>query len=222
MMKLDLHVHTKYSTDGFVEPKSYIKHAQKIGLDGFAITDHNQVKGAAEAYKLAKKKKIIIIRGVEVSSAEGHILGYGVTENITRGLPAKETVELIIDQGGVPVAAHPFRHATGLGSEVVKRVKFERVEVLNHRSMRRENQRALRLATELGTGKTGGSDAHILDELGLAATQFQVRMTNEEDIISEISKKRTKPVGEDSSLAQGIFMYSKLVAHWMKRGMRRV
>jgi predicted metal-dependent phosphoesterase TrpH len=80
-MKLDLHVHTKYSADGIVEPIDYIKFARKSGLDGFAITDHNEVKGAAKTYELAKKNKdLIIIRGIEVSSDQGHILGYGITE----------------------------------------------------------------------------------------------------------------------------------------------
>ncbi|WP_455392855.1 CehA/McbA family metallohydrolase [[Eubacterium] cellulosolvens] len=223
MMKLDLHVHTKYSADGSVEPGDYIKQARKIGLNGFAITDHNEVKGAARTFKLAKgNKDLIIIRGIEVSSSEGHILGYGVTELIPRGLGAEETIEQIVDAGGVVVAAHPFRHASGLGSGVVKRVKFNSVEILNHRSMHRENQRAKLLAAELKAGITGGSDAHFVKELGLAATEFSTNPKTEDEVISEISKKNTKPIGKDSTLGQGIIMYSKLIVHWIKRGMRRV
>lgn len=223
MMKLDLHVHTIYSADGSVEPLKYFKQARKIGLDGFAITDHNVVEGADKAFKLAKKNKdVVVVRGVEVSSEDGHILAYGVTEQIPRGLSSEETVERIIDAGGVAVAAHPFRRASGLGSEVVKRVKFKSIEVLNHRSMHKENQRARNLAKELGAGITGGSDAHFEKELGLAATEFKLESVNEADIIEEIAKKNTKPVGEDSTFGQGLIMYSKLVVHWIKRGMKRV
>ena len=222
-MKLDLHVHTKYSADGSVEPKDYIKQARKIGLNGFAITDHNEVKGAAKTYELAKNNKnIIILHGMEISSAEGHILAYGVTEQIPRGLSPEETVEKIVDAGGVPVAAHPFRRASGLGPEVIRRTKFEHIEVLNHRSMHAENQKALQLAREMDTGITGGSDAHFEKELGLAATEFKIQSNNEDDIITEIAKNKTLPVGEDSSLFQGISMYCKLVIHWLKRGLKRV
>ena len=47
----DLHIHSKYSYDGILEPKDIVKIAIKKGLDGIAITDHNTVKGALEAKK---------------------------------------------------------------------------------------------------------------------------------------------------------------------------
>jgi predicted metal-dependent phosphoesterase TrpH len=224
-MKLDLHVHTLFSADGSVEPVEYLKCARKIGLNGFAITDHNEISGAAKAFKLAKDKAfkdLVVIRGIEVSSSQGHILGYGVTEPIPRELTPAETMEKIIEAGGVPVAAHPFRRASGLGDEVVRSVKFNSVEVLNHRSMHKENQRAITLAQELTAGTTGGSDAHFTNELGTAATVFQSTSSREQDFIAEISKKDTKPTGTDSTFGQGVLMYSKLIAYWIKRGFRRV
>jgi len=50
-MKYDLHIHSKYSYDGILEPRDIVKIAIKRGLDGIAITDHNTVKGALEAKK---------------------------------------------------------------------------------------------------------------------------------------------------------------------------
>ncbi len=222
-MKLDLHVHTVYSADGLVEPTKYLKILKKTDLNGFAVTDHNEVKGALKVYNLAKNiKEVTIIRGIEVSSLSGHILAYGVTDLIPRGLPADETKEKIINSGGVPVAAHPYRMASGLGSVVVKKVKFPAIEILNHRSPKRENTRAEKLAIELKTGRTGGSDAHVDRELGLAATEFENNVSTEADILQEISKGRTTPVGESSTYIQGLKMYGKLVVHWLKRGFRRV
>ncbi len=222
-MKLDLHVHTSYSADCDERLENYFKAAHKNGLNGFAITDHNEVKGAIKAYQLAKQyKDVVILRGVEVSSDKGHILGYGIKEPIPRGLSPEETVEKITNLGGVAVAAHPFRRASGLGPEVVKKVKFKNVETLNHRSLHNENKRAVQLASELHAGTTGGSDAHFSSELGLAATEFKINTTREDDIIAEISKKNTTPVGEDSSIIQGIKMYTKLVVYWLKRGFKRV
>ena len=48
-MKYDLHIHSKYSYNGILEPKDILKIAIKRGSDGIAITDHNTVKGALEA-----------------------------------------------------------------------------------------------------------------------------------------------------------------------------
>ena len=227
MMKLDLHVHTKYSPDCIIEPELYIKRAVKIGLHGFAITDHNEVAGAVKIFKSTKgRKDIIIIPGIEVSSDSGHILGYGITELVPRGLTPKETIERITELGGVAVAAHPYRLASGLGSEKVKSAKFKSIEILNHRSPKRENLRASKLAVELKSGTTGGSDAHQVWELGLAATQFNLTLQSSREgidaILDEITKKSTKPAGESSTAVQGLQMYGKLVVHWLKRGFKRV
>ena len=50
-MKYDLHIHSKYSSDGILEVKEIVKAAIKRGLDGIAITDHNTIKGGIEAKK---------------------------------------------------------------------------------------------------------------------------------------------------------------------------
>jgi predicted metal-dependent phosphoesterase TrpH len=222
-MRLDLHVHTKYSADGRVEPKYYLKVAKAHQLHGFAVTDHNEIKGANETFQLAKSiKDLTIVRGVEVSSNSGHILAYGVNELIPRGLTVEETIEQIISQGGVAVAAHPYRLASGLGVSEVRSGNFEIIEVLNHRSPKHENKKAAFLAQELNTGITGGSDAHYHWELGSAATEFELSNGSEGDILQELAKKRTTTVGESSTYIQGLKMYGKLVIHWLKRGLRRV
>lgn len=222
-MKLDLHVHTSYSADGSVRPEEYLKMAKKVGLDGFAITDHNEVKGAIRAFENAKRDKdVLIVRGIEVSSGSGHILGYGVKEPIERGLSTEETIEAIKDAGGVVVAAHPYRRASGLGEDVVKRVKFKTIEVLNHRSTERENDRALLLAETQKAGTTGGSDGHYLKELGLAATEFKYHCKTEDDVLAEIAKARTIPIGESSTTIEGLKMYTKLMVHYFKRGFKRI
>ena len=44
-MKYDLHIHSKYSSDGIMDVKDIMKIAIKRGLNGIAITDHNTIKG---------------------------------------------------------------------------------------------------------------------------------------------------------------------------------
>jgi len=41
MIKIDSHLHTKFSTDSDAEPYEYIKKAKKLGLESICFTDHN-------------------------------------------------------------------------------------------------------------------------------------------------------------------------------------
>ena len=60
-MKYDLHVHSKYSSDGFVEPEKIVKTAEKRGLAGIAITDHDTIKGGLMAKKFKTENVEVIV-----------------------------------------------------------------------------------------------------------------------------------------------------------------
>jgi len=109
-MKIDLHVHSDYSDDANDSVEELIKAAVKKGLNGIAIADHNNVKGGLKGFGIAKEMKdFVVIPGVEVSSAEGHILALNIREDIPKKLSVKETVEKIISLGGLPILPHPYR-----------------------------------------------------------------------------------------------------------------
>ncbi len=85
MIKLDLHIHSQYSEDAIGSPKDIIKSLKKKGLQGMAITDHNTVEGGLKAVKIAPKD-FIVIPGIEISTADGHMLALNVEKNIARNL----------------------------------------------------------------------------------------------------------------------------------------
>lgn len=61
-----LHVHTNYSLlDGLAKIDLLIKRAKELNYDSLAITDHGNLYGAIEFYKLCKKNNIKPIIGVE-------------------------------------------------------------------------------------------------------------------------------------------------------------
>ncbi|MCK5562130.1 MAG: PHP domain-containing protein [Thermoplasmata archaeon] len=222
-MTLDLHVHTDYSADGRGTIQEYIKAAKKKGLSGFAVCDHNEIQGALKAGKVARNfKNFIVIRGIEVSSAKGHILGLGVDELIPKHLSVEETVEKITDAGGIPVAPHPYRLASGIGPKALWNNKFAAVEILNNRSMHSENLRARQLAKELKLPCTGGSDAHQPMEIGGAYTEFELTSYNQDELLNELAKGRVKPGGSDAGVFDGTRLYFRLVVGYLKRGMRRL
>jgi predicted metal-dependent phosphoesterase TrpH len=75
----DLHIHTNFS-DGDMTPEEVVAGAQKLGLAGIAITDHDEVGGVAVAGEAAGSSGLIVVSGVELSTSDGksdvHILGY--------------------------------------------------------------------------------------------------------------------------------------------------
>ena len=48
-MKYDLHIHSKYSSDGILDREKIAKIAMNRGLNGITITDHNMIKSELKA-----------------------------------------------------------------------------------------------------------------------------------------------------------------------------
>ena len=220
-VRADLHVHTAHSADGREAVRRVVRHAKKIGLGAIAITDHNVVSAWNEALEQGKIDGIIVIRGEEVSSSEGHILAYGIHERIRKGMSPEETVEVIHDQGGVAVAAHPYRSSNGIGPDAVRKVDFDAVETLNFGSSAGQNRKAERLARELGLPMVGGSDAHTLEDIGKAYTVF-IDVESEDDILGEMRRGNTEPGGSSQTTMAMLSHGKRKLTKWAKRGFRRI
>ena len=72
--KYDLHSHSTYS-DGLLTPDAVVHRAALRGVDVFALTDHDEIAGLAEARDAALDAGITFIPGAELSvSWESHTL----------------------------------------------------------------------------------------------------------------------------------------------------
>jgi hypothetical protein len=188
---LDLHVHTSHSIDGSCSVEEVVAAAKAKGLDGVAITDHNSIAGHPEVEKFSKGG-FLVIPGVEVTSADGHIVGLGVSKLIPRDLSANETVERIREQGGIAIAAHPF--ALWRRPGLVRKAKFDAIEVLNSRAFLLSNPLARRFAEQNKIPMVAGSDAHHRDEIGLAYTTVDCE-PKIESILEHIKTGRSSASG---------------------------
>ncbi len=211
-MKFDIHIHSKYSNDGVLEINEIIKIAKKVGLDGIAITDHNSM----EAYRKIESKEIEIIKGVEISSASGHIIALNINEIIPKGLSVDETIERIHEQGGIAIAVHPYRFWSGLGEENIVGKKFDVIEVLNGRCKKLNNQRAMDLAQRLNKPFSAGSDAHFAGEIGRAY------IISDGDPVEKILKKDVRVDGSSRDFFGTIKYVTNTIFHWAGRGFRRI
>ncbi|WP_415379410.1 CehA/McbA family metallohydrolase [Halosimplex sp. TS25] len=173
---LDAHVHTDASHDCSATPDAVVAAAVAAGLDAIAITDHDAAGGARRAVAAAEGTDLLVVPGVEVSTADGHLLALGVAETPDPGLPLATTTELVRDDGGVAIVPHPFqvsRH--GVRRAALADCEPDAVETLNAVAVTgAQNRRARRFAAAAGYPAVGGSDAHRPDLIGRAFTSVEL------------------------------------------------
>lgn len=162
-MRLDLHVHSRYSKDSRMKPETILRGARKKGLDGIAVTDHNTVKGAIEAKKCRNDGDVEVIVGSEIRTEYGDIIGLFLQEEVT-SRRFLEAVDEIRGQGGTVVLAHPYRKNIVFPVELLGYVDM--IEGFNARSPATLNVRAQALAARYRKPMTAGSDAHLPFEIG--------------------------------------------------------
>ena len=223
MIKLDLHIHSQYSEDAIGSPKDIIKSLKKRGLQGMAITDHNTVEGGLKAVKIAPKD-FIVIPGIEISTADGHMLALNVEKNIARNLSIHETVEKILEQDGTPIVPHLLRDMSGIKREKLKTIhqKINAIEVFNACSMPKTNLKITKIAKEFNLGGTGGSDSHDPAYAGYAYTVVDTTDMNPDTILSEINKKKTWGEGITMPIEYRRDRMLKSIRQFFQRGFKRI
>ena len=223
MLKLDLHVHSKYSEDAIGTPEEIIKILQKKGLDGVAITDHNTVEGGLRALKV-KPKNFVVLSGVEISTRDGHIIALNIKENIPKNLSAEETIERIIDSGGTPIIPHLFRSMSGIKKNKLRKNldKISVIEVFNACSVPQSNLKTMKIAKHYKLGGTGGSDTHIPEYAGHGYTIIDTTDNSIDNIISMIDRKKTWGEGVTLPLNYRRDRMIKSVKQFFHRGFKRI
>ncbi len=170
-VRVELHVHTRYSKDSLVDIQRLLGHCRKIGIDRIAITDHNEIDGAVEAYQVAPDRVII---GEEIQTTQGELLGYFLRERIPPGLEPMDAIRQLRGQGAVISVAHPLdtvRSQHWTLDELEKITPYiDAIETYNARCLTEEpNQQAAIFARDHDLLATVGSDAHSLLEIGQAS-----------------------------------------------------
>lgn len=208
-MILDLHAHSDASEDSRAPLETYLKWLQRkrdlLPIDGLVLTEHRQWDPAADYRALEDRYGLLILRGAEVETDYGHVLVYGVTDEMTRcfdfadvRLPAQAVITEVARRGGVAAPCHPGRPTIGLcehyaaGKPPLEGVVA--VEALNGGSRRGENERVDELVARYGYGAFGGSDAHLVSLIGICATEFEDEVRSVEDLVAALTAGRYRPV----------------------------
>jgi hypothetical protein len=182
----DLHIHSVHSHDGVCSVSAILKYvADNTNLDVIAITDHDKTSGLREAVALGPKYGIDVIPGCEITTAQGHLLAYFITQPVPAGLSYVETIRRVGLLGGLCAVPHP--EATGVGGVRAAVVRsalavpgvdkiLVGLETFNGGLfIQRSNAIAQQLGHELKLACLGSSDSHILTTIGQGTTEFEGR-----------------------------------------------
>lgn len=216
---VDMHLHTCHS-DGLTRIPDLIAYARKRRI-GVAITDHNVISGVMEA--VSTQQEVLVIPGIELETCEGpHLLFYFYTAGdledyfrdvtleknretpgISRNLPVFTCLTLAESYDCLRIAAHPYGYF-GINRGVLKCVEKQMLPgVLDHLDgieaicggmMENLNRQAIRYAREHPVSFTGGSDAHILSEVGSVITGAPAETP--EEFLTAVRRRENVVVGK--------------------------
>jgi len=191
LIRADLHIHTTFSSDSTIQPKTLVEQlVNHSSIKVAAVTDHDSIQGCSLTQKLASAyPDILIIPGVEISTHQGDILILGTTELPPQPWTMENVVDFARDNNCVSVAAHPYREY-GLG-DLARGSRVNAIEVLNGGSPSSANQQAQVLARSMNLPGVAGSDAHSPQELYSVYTQIDSNL-NADNILNAIKKGHVK------------------------------
>jgi predicted metal-dependent phosphoesterase TrpH len=165
-LRVDLHLHSRYSHDSSTTLDALIARARECGLDRIALTDHNTVEGALRLAEIAPELAIV---GEEAKTREGEVIGLFITRRIPPYMTAEDAMDLIHEMGGLVYVPHPFdrnrAHYSG-DRFVALAPRIDIVEVYNPWADAAANDAAAAMARDLGKVTATGSDSHGTDEMG--------------------------------------------------------
>jgi len=150
-------------------------------LDVIGIVDHDDVRGALAARERWAKGnyRFELVTGIEVTAIEGHLLALYVEEPVESLRPLDRVIEDVQRQGGLCVVPHPLSWLTrSIGARTIERLagSLDGIEVAScSPAARVSNKRAAALNRRLALAELGGSDAHFLQAIGSAYTEFEGR-----------------------------------------------
>ncbi|MBI2877241.1 MAG: PHP domain-containing protein [Candidatus Tectomicrobia bacterium] len=203
MKLIDLHTHTTPASGcSRLRPEDLIKRAKQLGLDGVCLTEHHASWNTYSVRQLARRHDFTLFRGVEITTQEGDVLVYGphifgLPYEIQGIISAQKLREMVALRGGAMVAAHPLRGSflsrDGHGSaefqqkiqELSGRPFFrwvDAIEGLNGNTAEIQNRGAQRICELLGLPTTGGSDAHLVSDVGRYVTGFEQEITDDREL----------------------------------------
>jgi hypothetical protein len=180
LIQADLHIHTKYSFDSSINPKSLVDQLYSHeSIRVIAITDHNTFEGYHKVRELASPyPDVLVIPGIEIGTPLGDLIVLGTDEAPPLLRDVNDVISFAKEKDCVVIVPHPYREY-GLGNSA-KLYAVDAIETLNGSTSLHMNKLAENLAKEMGLPGVAGSDAHNIDQLWTVRNEIQASMDVDE------------------------------------------
>jgi len=207
--RADLHIHS-LASDGLDSAAAILDWVEaRTDLDIIAIADHDEMAGTLAARELAARRhyRFEVVTACEISTRSGHLLALGIERPIRLLQSLEKTIELVHQQGGLAILAHPLSPLTfGVTVGAIDRLlrhartdpavmpdgievfcpslagkwSHERVNYLNN--------------TRWQLPRFGASDAHSKEMIGTAVTCYPGR--SYQDLVTAMRAGQTSAGGQ--------------------------
>jgi hypothetical protein len=192
----DFHVHA-FVGDGGIAPWMLQRHAERVGLDVIAITNHNQtLAGRLGRWAARRSSGPLIVVGEEITGRDFHVIAVGIDRAVNWNQSARAAIDDVHAQGGVAIAAHPL-HGFAEGYDEVALAELDGLEAAHPDSIAPDIGPQLEefydrtLARNPEVAPIGSSDFHIGGPMGLCRTYLLVRERSEAGVVEAIRDGRT-------------------------------
>jgi predicted metal-dependent phosphoesterase TrpH len=207
---LDMHVHTSASDDSTATIEGYIEliltYRHIHPFDGFIVTEHRTYTPGLNLQKYWDEFGVLVLQGVEMDTNLGHLLVYGLNErvlahiDVTRRMhDGRRIIPELTNLGAVAAPSHPFRESA-FGPVMERNIaEVEGIRIIeshNGQNRRKQNERAMALATQHDLRGLGGSDAHFLSPQWFltCATEFDDTITSAKELVEALHYGTYRPV----------------------------
>jgi predicted metal-dependent phosphoesterase TrpH len=204
VLKVENHCHNVFSNhknhlsrlpfDCGVTIEEQLENAYLQKIDVMFVTNHNTIDGYHQIleYKQdhAKYQNIRIYPAEEITiNNKGHVLAYGIENEISPGMNLDETLDEIRRQNGVSCAAHPFAVSNGIREyaqkcDIIESFNSNNVDIFS-------NLIAERFAKQNNLISIAGSDSHVKSTIGRSINTVESE-NNVDSILENLIKGKFK------------------------------
>ncbi len=224
MLKVEFHSHTNYiqKHETTYSPKELIDKAKEMGYDVLCITEHyflhpdwplfrqNPFRSYEDSKDYAKKKGLLLIRGVEVRFKEGEVVLINYNGDLSELKDISDLKKLPEDV--LVMASHPFfLRPICLGEELEKNIGlFDTIEWCHfYLNWLNRNLKAKEVAERHNKPMLATSDAHRFYQMNRCYTLVDAEKDPKE-IVKAVKQRKMKIVTNPMPLH--LFMWMSVVS----------
>ncbi len=225
-IKIDFHIHTKEDIENNIhyDAKELIDKAKREGFSAISITLHNKLLDDEKIKIYAKKKGILLIKGIEKTIQGHHVIIQGdITKSVER-INTFQDLKRVKKKNTLITAPHPF-YPNILGHSCLKNKVYEYKDLFDaieiqqlYTKFYNPNKKAIRAAKELKKALIANSDAHTIKSFGKHYTEINVREVTQDEIIRKIKNNETIIKTKPMSTTQAI----KFVLNHIKQKIKEI